>query len=221
MTSYDEFYETTTPFDAEVEAFKEALRASVKEETQQELAKLRAANREQAGKLKNLEALERAAADTKRRYEQKLHNAEVVARQTVQKEGLGKLLELLREPRYRVAVAYDALPKCGKCDEDRKLHYTTPRGKETFEMCECNAKTRRWTVEEVLVHEVAKRSGKILAWYHGTNRYFNDDSLGSPTVLKAADGHTLEEMMKNPRDYGFPTAEAAEVLAVALNKADA
>jgi hypothetical protein len=40
-------------------------------------------------------------------------------------------------------------------------------------------------------------------------------------VLKAAEGIALEEMVENPRDYGFTTEAAAAVLADALNGADA
>ena len=154
-------------------------------------------------------------------YELAFDVAEREARRTVEKEGLRKLLELLREPRYRVVTTWDLDPKCGKCDENRKLRYTTPRGNEAFETCECATTTTRWITEEMLVHEVAKRSGKILAWYHPASRYFDDDSIASPNVLKSPDGVTLEEMAKNPRDYGFATEADAQILAGALNEASA
>lgn len=220
-TSYEDFYENTAPFDQEVESFKDSLRQAVKEETQQELDGLRKSTREMAARLANLTTLEREAADTKREFEQKLHNAEVIARRTVEREGVRKLLELLAEPRYRVDRSWDLGPKCGKCNEDRKLPYTTPRGREAFEDCECNVRPARWTVEELLVHEVARRDRKVIVWYSPVSRYMDEDNVGYPTVLKSPDGVTLEEMAKNPRDYGFPTAEAAEVLAAVLNKEDA
>jgi len=221
MTDYDHYYGDTTPFDEEVESLKDHLRKAVKEETQKELEALRTENREMAGKLKNLDTLERAAQATKRTYEQKIHNAEVTARQTVQKEGLRKLLELLREPRYVVTRVWDPQPKCGKCNADRKLAYTTPRGNEAFEMCECNAKTQRWTVEETLVHEVARRNREVIAWYKPVSAYFDEDNVGSPTVLTSAEGVALDELVKAPRDYGFTTETAAAILAGALNRADA
>ena len=221
MTDYDHYYGDTTPFDEEVESLKDHLRKAVKEETQKELAKLRTENAEMAGRLKILGTLERAAQAAKRQYEQKLHNSKVEAHRIVQQEGMRKLVELLAEPRYVVTMAWDPQPKCGNCDKDRKLHYTTPRGKEAFEMCECAAKTQRWTVQETLVHEVARRNREVLAWYHPVSRHFDDDSIGSPTVLQSAEGVALEELVKNPRDYGFTTEAAAAVLATALNGADA
>lgn len=220
MSSYDEYYENLSPFDEEVESLKNHLREGVAKEIKERLELLETQNKELTRKLKNLGTLEREAADTKREYERKLTMAEQTAMRTVQKEGLRKLLELLKEPRYRVNRNWEMGPKCGKCDEERKLRYTTPLGREMFEACECSTRSALWEVEETLVHEVSRRDGKIIAWYHGTSRYFDDDSMGSPTVLHSCEGHTLEEMAKNPRDYGFPTAESAAVLATVLNKAD-
>jgi len=218
--AYEDYYETTSEFDQEMERIKEHLREGVAKEIKDRLEKLTTQNGELTRRLANLTKLEREAADTKREYERKLTMAEQTARRTVQKEGLHKLLELLREPRYRVTTTWDLGPKCSKCNEHRKLAYTTPRGSEMFESCECATQSKRWTVEEMLVHEVSKRNGKILAWYHPASRYFDDDTISSPNVLKAADGIALEEMVKNPRDYGFPTEEAAAVLATVLNKED-
>lgn len=220
MTGYEDYYENTSPFDEEVEAFKDHLRAAVKEETQKKLEALLAANRDMTERLANLTTLERAAQAAKREYERKLTMAEQTARRAVQQEGLRKLLELLDEPRYRVALTYDNQPKCDRCDNNRQLRYTTPLGREAFEACECNARTSRWAVEELLVHEVSRRNGQIIAWYHTGSRYFDDDAIGSPTVITSADGVALEEMVKNPRDYGFTTEAAAAVLADALNGAD-
>jgi hypothetical protein len=214
---YEDYYETTSPFDEEVETFKEHLRSAVKEEISAELTRLRTENGELKARLANLDTLEREAAEARMEYVRRLHNAEFTARHTVQKEALGKLLDLLDEPRYRIEMNWTMGPKCGKCDEGRHLHYTTPRGKAMTETCECAARTANYYVEEQLVHEVARRNGKVIAWYHSGMHYF-EDGFNSPTVLKSADGVALEEMVKNPRDYGFATKEAAQVLADALNK---
>ncbi|WP_426940276.1 hypothetical protein [Pseudarthrobacter sp. S6] len=214
-----DYYDDLSPFDEEVEGFKAALRESVKQEVQEELKTLRESNTEMSAKLAGLHKLEREAEMARRGYEVKLHQAEATARRTVEKEGLRKLLAILKEPRFKVTIAWDALPKCDRCAEDRKLHYTTPRGRKAEEACECSAKTRRYTAEEVLVHEVAKRNGKILAWYSDAGRYFgDDDSFGSPTVLKSAENVALAEMVKDPHSYGFTTLEDAQKLAVALNE---
>lgn len=220
--TYSDYYDDTSPFDEEVESFKDHLRKAVKEETQKEMETLRAANAEMAAKLKNLTTLEQAAATTKIAYERKLTMAEQTARRTVQQEGLRKLLELLDEPRYRLTRDWETGPKCGKCDENRRLNYTTPLGKKASESCECATRTPRWVVEEQTVHEVSRRGGKILVWYSPVSRYFDsdEDSIASPAILKSPEGVALEEMAKEPTYYGFTTEAAAAVLADALNKED-
>lgn len=220
MSDYDSYYGNLAPFDEEVESLKDTLREGVAKEIRERLELLTTQNTELTRRLANLAALEKAAADAKRDYERKLTQAEQLARRTVQQEGLRKLLELLREPRYRVERSWDLGPKCDRCDEERRLAYTTPLGRESFESCECATRSSLWTVEEMLVHEVARRSAGLLAWYHPASRYFDDDSVGSPTVLKSADGISLEVLAENPRDYGFTTEAAAQVLADALNKED-
>jgi hypothetical protein len=213
----DYYFEDLSPFDEAVESFKEELRGAVKHEVQTEMETLRTQNREMAEKLKNLGQLEQAAERARIHYEVQLSQAESTARRTVEKEGIRKLLSVLREPRYRIVIERDWQPKCDRCDEDRRLHYTTPRGKASYEQCECSVTTPRYAVEEALVHEVAKRNGELLAWYHEASRYFSDDSFGSPTVLNAP--AKIEEMMKDPRSYGFPSMESAQALADAMNEA--
>lgn len=41
---------------------------------------------------------------------------------------------------------YTSKPKCDKCNADRKIEYTTPRGKKGFELCEC--------AEEIITYNV-------------------------------------------------------------------
>lgn len=216
--SYEDFYGEPGPFDEEMERIKEHLRSTVKQEITEELERLRAENGEMKGKLKNLDQLEREAISKRGEYERKLARAEQEGHNNAQLMGLSTLITLLTEPRYRVSMTSTMGPKCGKCDEDRKLHYTTPRGRDAEEWCECHERTYSWEVEEQLVHEVSRRGGKLMAWYHSEMRYFDGDTLSSPTVLKSPEGLTLEEMARNPREYGFRTEEAAAVLAAAMNK---
>lgn len=217
---YDFFHEPTE-FEQQVAEFKETLRVSVKQEITEEMALLSAKVKEQGEKLKNLDALEAEAKAEKRTYEWKKGHAEREAEDKVRKEGLRKLLDVLAEPRYRIDTERRAQPKCDKCDEDRKLEYTTPRGRVAYESCECAATTLVWTVEEQLVHEITKRSGQLIVWYASADRYWNRDNLdtiSSGTVLKSPAGVSLKELMNEPREYGFANKEDALIVASALNK---
>lgn len=219
-TGYEYFHEPTE-FEQEVDSFKEALRKSVKQEITDELNGLREENREQAEKLKNLDTLEAEARAEKNAYERKLSLATTEAKREVEKAGIRKLLDVLAEPRYRIDTERRPEPKCNKCNEDRKLEYTTPRGKVAYEACECAATTLIWVVEEQYVHEISKRNGDLIVWYDSTARYYsrdNLDTISSGTVLKSPAGVALKDLMDEPRCYGFTNKEDALIVASSLNK---
>lgn len=219
-TGYDYFHEPSE-FEQEVDSFKEALRKAVKQEITDELNGLRATVKEQGEKLTNLTALESAAEQKRIEYEQKLERTERFAVDKVRKEGIRKLLDVLAEPRYRIDTERRPQPKCSKCNEDRKLKYTTPRGRIAYEPCECAATTLVWVVQEQLVHEVTKRFGELIVWYDSTARYYNrdnPDSIGGGTVLKSPAGVSIKELMDEPREYGFASKEDALIVASSLNK---
>lgn len=49
---------------------------------------------------------------------------------------------------YRVDYSYKMGEKCDKCNENRKLPYTTPRGKLAYEDCACSKSYKVWSVEK-------------------------------------------------------------------------
>lgn len=218
---YGDYFGESSAFDQEVDGFKEALRKAVKQEITDEMESLRETVKEQAEKLKNLTALELAAEQKRNGYERKLDHAERDALAKVRKEGIRKLLDVLAEPRYRIDTERKPQPKCNKCNEERRLRYTTPRGKVAYEPCECSATTLVWVVAEQYVHEISKRSGELVIWYDSIARHYNrdnPDSIGGGTVLKSPTDVPLKELMDSPREYGFANKEDALVVASSLNK---
>lgn len=225
MNMHEPGYDYFEPseFDQQVDEFKEALRCSVKEEITKEISDLRATVKEQGERLKNLTALERETEQKRIEYEHKLRRVEWEAEDKVRKEGIRKLLTVLAEPRFALKREYIQGPKCDKCDGNRRLRFTTARGQENTEACFCADSTPHWVVEEMLVQEVSKRHGKLLVWYSDTSRYIDqsEDTFRQSNVLKPADGVAIEDLKKEPTDYGYTSAEDAQRVADALNKADA
>lgn len=214
-------YFEPSEFDQQVDEFKEMLRTSVREEITEEIAKLRATVKDQAGKLANLTQLEQAAKKARQEYEHKAARAELDAHAKVQKEGIRKLLEVLAGPRYRVSLTYKEQPKCDKCDADRRIAYTTPLGRKQWERCECSESEVFYRAEEQYVHSISKRRGELTVWYENTKRHSDrddTDSIGSPTVLRTPEGVPFEELAKNPREYGYANKEDALKVASYLNK---
>lgn len=224
MTMYpEEFYPEPGEFDEAIDGFKDTLRAAVKREVLDELEKLRAKNRELSQKVAQLDTLERAAELALREYERQMARATQDAKAEVQKEGLRALLATLAEPRYRLGSAHRQGPKCETCDEDRNLRYTTPRGRETTERCECAEVTYYLEPQEQFVHEVTRRNREIVVWYEAVARRTSDDRdyFSSAAVLESAEGVDLDTLVARPSDYGFTTREAAQQVADAVNAARA
>lgn len=208
-------------FEQQIDEFKESLRTSVKEEIAKEITDLKATVKEQAGKLVNLALLENNAMRARQEYEHKAAQASREARAAVEKEGLRKLLGVLAEPRYRIAITYRQPPKCDKCNEERRIPYTTPMGRKAAERCDCSESESFYEVQEQYVHEVAKHGGEVVVWYENVKRHTDvsdRDSIGSPTVLKSPKGVPFEKLVKSARDYGFGSKEEALQVASALNK---
>lgn len=221
MYGFDDYFEEPGAFDQEVESFKQSLRDSVKQEITEKIEKLTAENKAKDEKLANLTALELAAEQKRIEYERKMGSAEREALDMVRKDGLRKLLDVLAEPRYRIDMERKSQPKCNKCNGDRKLEYTTPRGRVAYEACECAATTLVWVVQEQLVHEITKRNGELVVWYTSTARHYNRDnldSISSGTVLRSPVGASDKDLMGSPREYGFADKDDAQCVADALNK---
>lgn len=219
-----EYYEPEpTEADEAFDSLKESVFAAVKQEIKTELERLGKENRELKDKVKNIDQLEAEAQRTLDQAERIKSSAKHDAKREVQQEGMHSLLALLSEPRFKCDRARVEHPKCDKCDDDRNLHYETPRGRKTTERCECSDGDYRWIVEEQFVQEVDKRNGEVMVWHKAIEARIGTrdrDSFGSANVLKSAEGKTLAELVENPYGYGFSTREAAQVLADAANEKD-
>ena len=133
-----EYWDNYEPFDQEIESLKDTLRDSVNEETKALIASLRTDNADLKARLSNLDNLTREAERAKWEAEQAKTNAANDAKNEARKMRLDELLAALDEHLYRVTQVGVERPKCDKCDEDRKLHYVTPRGRKSTEWCECS-----------------------------------------------------------------------------------
>ena len=61
---------------------------------------------------------------------------------------VANLIEEITKPLYIIDREYIKKPKCNKCDEDRKIWYKTPSGKDAYEYCDCNDSTIHFFVKE-------------------------------------------------------------------------
>lgn len=131
---YEDYYEPSE-FDEKVEEFKDYLRQSIKEETQNEIEKLRKEN-------EALQKIKRDWDNLVKEYEDKKRELEYKIRECESKASSKRLETLFEETGMNVIMYkpdYNHVygKKCNKCDDDRYIHFSSPSGKDYTEDCEC------------------------------------------------------------------------------------
>ncbi len=143
---YDEdFYVEPCEFEEQIEGLKTALASSVQQRFLDEMDALREENEALREFRDKKESYERELARVKQQYEAKMRDAEIEAHRK-------KLKDLLAEVSvigYRVGYKYTQGPKCGKCDKDRKIYFTSPSGRKMKEDCLCAKQTVTYYPTEV------------------------------------------------------------------------
>ena len=136
MRNWNDYYEPSE-FDEAVEEFKDAIRRNVRQELQDEIEQIKKENAELREVKENWDKI-------KRKHEQAIYElclAKEQAKKEVYKERLAEFLRRFSYVGYRPDADFVYGPKCDKCDEDRKIHFVSPMGKEMMEDCSC-AKAR-------------------------------------------------------------------------------
>ena len=214
---YDEPYYEPSEYDEKVEEFKQTLRESVKEEIQKELKNLRESNTKMSERLQSLDKLTREAEIAKSRYEREIVSAKKTARVEVQRESAEALLRVLSAPAYRIRSTTKLHEQCNECDEGRKVHYKSPRGKDKVEECECSENSYRYyEVDEMVAWTAARRNRKIMVW-HKPWSTVDGEYRWDTIVLKNPEGASLADRMEDYYSYGYATESEAQEVAVALN----
>lgn len=210
MSYYDEnFYQEPSEFEMMVNELRATLLKSVKEEYINEMDRLREENKELQEIKKNFEQI-------KRDYEKKKREVATeyeVKKSQVRRERLSELMQDCEVELYTVGSASKYKPKCDKCDKDRKIHFKTPSGKDTFEMCECSSRIHIYEPIPTLISSFSIRNGKGYAWYKVQDRgrhdeyltYYEDSISGSELI-------TSEEQFDD-KVYSYKTLFQTEELA--------
>lgn len=190
---------------------REAVYESVSDEITNKISRLTKENAELKERLENLDTLENEARVEKRVYEMKLGRLESEVRSELRRMEAEKILSFLTEEKYGIVWDSRAKPKCDKCNEDRVIPYTTPRGRKVSERCECSETINFYAVSPMMVKSVSGTGSGVTVWYEPTcrkDRRDRDDWDMRTRVLKPATSD--EEMAQRPNDYGFDTMEEAQ-----------
>ena len=146
MGYYDDFYEPSE-YEIMVKQFKDELKKSVKQEIKDELERLRKENQELQEIKRNFN---KALVEEQEYLRQKRFELEMAKRDLARK----RVDELLKEAGlykelYTIEYEYVRKKKCDKCDEDRRIWYKTPSGKDAYEYCECNESYKKYKPNKI------------------------------------------------------------------------
>ena len=131
---WEDFYnQGPSDFDIAIEEFKEGLRKTVKKEILDEMARLKKENEELQDVKKNFEQIKQDYERKKKHFEDEEHNLTY----TLARKKINELIELadLHQECYRIDTVYGYVPKCDKCDENRKIYFKSPSGRDCEEEC--------------------------------------------------------------------------------------
>ena len=210
----DVFYAETSEFDRQVGEFKEALLKSVKAEYVAEMDRLRAENEE-------LQKVKRDWTSIQAEYANKHRQLEYEKSHLESKVRSARLVDLLKE--YNVtmfSLGHERIegPKCDNCNENRKILFKSPTGKQLHEDCVCGVSKLVYVPRENILSEINNHGyGKMTAWY----KPYRDDgdgiTLESSSVMKqVCDANTPFESIER---YGafFRTREDCQAYCDWLN----
>lgn len=146
---YDDYWEEPSEFEQQVEEFKDALRNSVKEEIKGKIASLE----------KELAELKEFKKD-KNKIIQEYENKVREAKESEEKWKKARLHQLLGDyltVGWKAGYTREYGEKCDKCDDDRKIHFSSPQGKKYTEDCQCARCYYRYHPQEATLAKIYVR----------------------------------------------------------------
>lgn len=97
--------------------------------------------------------------------------------------------------------------KCDKCDDDRRVHYKTPRGKDAYELCECGEhKKMYYPAEYELVRfyrnnwSIDKEERPVFLWFEEVN-YEKGEFKNECIVKHIYNNESYEELFERFGEY--------------------
>lgn len=153
---WEDFYEGSE-FDRQIEEFKDALREDVKRETLEEIERLKK-------ELAELRDFKERKDEIEKECREKIREAKIAAAEAEQKWKNARLYTLLGEylvGGFTVKCEFIQGPKCSKCDENRRIHFKSPSGRDMSERCLCDVSVKRYITVPIELYSM--EAGKFSA----------------------------------------------------------
>lgn len=203
---YENFYEPSEN-DIVMEEIGDILKKMIRKEIMDELEALRKENAE-------LQEFKRAKEAYERELELAKAGYESMARSEANRVKRMRIHDLFGDELtvgYMAAKNAKRKPKCDKCDDNRCLHYTTPRGRDATEYCECNGYDYTYEVKEseLLRFKISKNcwdvNESVYKYYKHVNDTYDDkdDSNDYALVSHVYQGESFAVVKNSYSDYLF------------------
>ena len=169
---YDDYWAGLSEFDQQIEEFKDSLRNSVKDEIKEKIASLENELSElkefRDEKDKFIQECESKVREAKREAEVAIRTAKE-SEEKWKKARLHQLLGDYLTVGWKVGNSWEYGEKCNKCDENRKIHFTSPQGKKYTEDCQCAKRHYKYFPKEATLCKFYVRKENF-GW--DDNRYY-------------------------------------------------
>lgn len=174
---YEDYYGEPSEFEQQIDEFKDSLFNAVKQEHKDKMDKLEKENNELQEVKENWKSLENEYKSKILELKNEKSKLELNAKRMRLEELFeGEFNTILYSP----SDIYVYVNKCDKCDDNRKVKFISPSGKELEENCECGKAYRKYTTHPYYCSEFrVNRNRKVeemplLMWYKKYKDYDSD-----------------------------------------------
>lgn len=175
MSYYDEderYFEPSLADDIVLE-FKEKMKDVLLDSVKQDISAIKAKNE---ALIKENEEL-KSNRDRVNALERSVQYEKKNLLRTVRSERLSELMKDFSVVMYTADNEGKKAPKCNKCDENRNLIFTSPKGKKMKESCDCDKTLSYYIPKEYYCSEfrINRNNEKLLMWYKENRERDEDD----------------------------------------------
>lgn len=188
---YDDYWAEPSEFEQQIEEFKDALRKSVRDEIKEKIASLEKQLAEleefKNDKQKIVQEYEAKIKEVKREADTQIR----IAKESEEKLKKARLHQLLGDyliVGWKVGYSAEYGKKCDMCDDDRRIHFTSPQGKKYSEDCQCARRYYRYYPQEATLSRMYVRkknfsSNEKADFY---NRYYTVENKDDSDLYEVA-----------------------------------
>jgi len=173
---YDDYFREPSEFEMQVEEFKESLRNAVKDEIKEkieslekELAELKEFKDEKNKFIQEYEAKIREIKCEADKVKREAKESEEKWKKARLHQLLGDYLTI----GWKAESSWEYGEKCDKCDDNRKIHFASPQGKEYTEDCQCAKRYYKYFPKETSLFKIYVRKKNFRYDDKGETDFYN------------------------------------------------